>query len=98
MKPDDLFNACKHKINSINVAGLPEALEISELSVGARMSLTDIDDDALRLATIVKYGVPMLHDIDERELIDRLPFDTMLQISSAVLELSGVGDAGEKKS
>lgn len=98
MKPDDLFAACRHKVSSINVEGLPAALEISELSVGARMSLTGIDDDALRLATIVRNGVPMLRDTDEAELIDRLPFDTMLQISSAVLDLSGVGNDEPKKS
>lgn len=98
MKPEDLFSACRHKVSSVDVDGLPAALEISELSVGARMSLTDIDDDAQRLATIVRYGVPMLRDTDEAELIDRLPFDTMLKISSAVLDLSGVGDDGPKKS
>jgi len=98
LKPEDLFSACRHKTSSISIDGLPAELEISELSVGARMSLTGIDDDAKRLATIVRYGVPMLREIDEAELIDRLPFDKMLAISNAVLDLSGVGEDDPKKS
>jgi hypothetical protein len=92
MKADDIFNACRHKQAKIDVEGLPESLDIIELSVGARMSLTDIEDSAQRLATIVRHGVPLLRDIPEAELIDRLPFDAMIEISGAVLDLSGVGE------
>jgi hypothetical protein len=96
MKAEDIFSACRHKQASIAVEGLPDKLAIIELSVGARMALTEIEDSALRLSTIVKYGVPLLRDIPEEELIDRLPFDAMIQISNEVLSLSGVGDEPKK--
>jgi hypothetical protein len=96
MKAEDIFGACRHKQTTIEIEGLPEPLEIIELSVGARMSLTDIEDSARRQATIVRYGVPLLREIPEEELIDRLPFDAMIEISSAVLDLSGVGEDSKK--
>ena len=98
MRAEDVFAACRHKQASVDIEGLPERLDIAELTVGARMALVDIDDAAMRLATIVRGGVPLFKDIEEQELIDRLPFDAMIAISNEVLNLSGVGDDEPKKS
>lgn len=96
MKAEDIFAACRHKTAAVNIDGLPAPLDIVELSVGARMALADIDDSASRLAVIVKGGTPAFRDIPEAEIIDRLPFETMVAISNAVLEISGVGDDPKK--
>jgi hypothetical protein len=96
MKAEDIFSACRHKQASIAVEGLPDKLAIIELSVGARMALTEIEDSAMRLATIVRFGVPLLREIPEEELIDRLPFDAIIHISNELLSLPGVGDEQKK--
>ena len=98
MKAEDIFESFKPKVELVTIAGLTEPLEVTELNVGARLSLTSIDDLPLKLATIVRYGVPAMREISEQEIIDRLPFDAVIAMSDAVMNVSGLKDDDEKKS
>lgn len=98
MNAEDILSSFSRKQSEITVDGVPGPITIEELSTGVRLQLTDVENVGEKLALIVRHGTPALNDIEEAELLDRIPFDALIAISDAVMAISGLKDDEPKKS
>ncbi len=68
--------------------------EIRELNARAMLELADAEPNEF-VVIVVRHGVPEL--ADEADPAAVLPSDVLAELGRAIMELSGMGDDGQKK-
>lgn len=100
MDKAEFFRSFTLKTKTITIEGSDSPIPLHELSAGQRERLWTASKDATAIsiaALTVAMGCDLFDEGDADDLLAKVPPEVVMSISQAIMELSGLAGADEKK-